>query len=335
METANGRSVCHAMLRECIVVGCVLCILVYIALNRDLVSHVKPVEPESSGWCDWNATCNIASSSCHNAPLLILVHSAIDHDQHRHLIRFYLKQLPWKWKALFVVGLSSREKINVQIQKESLENGDLLVGNFIDSYHNLTCKHVFAVSCAVQLCDSDQLVLKMDDDIFVNWYLLRVYIDKVIAHNTTPDSMFCYRMSSIPVMRDHSSKWFTSLHQYPQSHYPEFCSGWAYLVNVSMLRKLVGQVKYTSMFWIDDVYVTGMLRRNVSSNLVPYNHLVNVDIRNLFRWLHSHGQARWFKLFSNTENDLKLLYNSFHLNHLLHGKISTVDNQNFNKFIYP
>ena len=53
------------------------------------------------------------------------------------------------------------------IQKEIDRFGDALVGDFIDSFHNLTFKDAMVLEWAKESCHS-RFILKGDDDVFVS-----------------------------------------------------------------------------------------------------------------------------------------------------------------------
>ncbi|QQP57116.1 Hexosyltransferase, partial [Caligus rogercresseyi] len=56
------------------------------------------------------------------------------------------------------------------------------------------------------------------------------------------------------------NKWFSS---YPESFYPDFLSGWAYIATQASVQALASSLlkEKQSIFWIDDVWITGMIGR--------------------------------------------------------------------------
>lgn len=63
-------------------------------------------------------------------------------------------------------------------------------------------------------------------------------------------------------VRNPFSVWYIRADLYPAEFYPEFCSGSAYLVKSEDAAKIYSVCNNTRFFWIDDVFVTGMLREN-------------------------------------------------------------------------
>lgn len=61
-------------------------------------------------------------------------------------------------------------------------------------------------------------------------------------------------------IRKNNSKWYVPEELYPEEKYPEFCSGSAYLMKADDASKIYSISNRTNFFWIDDVFVTGVLR---------------------------------------------------------------------------
>lgn len=101
-------------------------------------------------------------------------------------------------------------------------------------------------------------VLKTDDDIFVDIFqVVEVLQDELIAINAT---YACLNMAGNKPVREPNSKWFVSNELYPAEEYPEFCSGSSYLMKANGAINIYNVSNRTNFFWIDDVFVTGILR---------------------------------------------------------------------------
>ena len=46
---------------------------------------------------------------------------------------------------------------------------------------------------------------------------------------------------------------------YSGEFYPTYCSGAAYILTMDLVPKLLNESYMTRFFWVDDVYVTGIL----------------------------------------------------------------------------
>lgn len=150
--------------------------------------------------------------------------------------------------------------------------GDLIQGNFIEAYRNLTYKHVMGLQWAAKFCSNAKFVIKMDDDIVVDMYKMPDYIQKLTLTEKRPIAGFVFR-GMVPI-REPQNKWYVTKEEYPLSTYPPFVSGWFYITTpriASLLSKLARSFPY---FWIDDVFITGVLMKKVK--------LKFLDIRSIF-----------------------------------------------------
>lgn len=141
------------------------------------------------------------------------------------------------------------------IVEESREHRDLVQGNFIDSYHNMTYKHVMALHWAVSFCAQARWLIKMDDDTLADVFSLLEVL------KTLPSRGFLGgNLHQRPrVYRDQANKWSVSRAQWADEFYPPYLSGGLYMVTRDVAQQLLQQSSSQPFFWIDDVYVTGIL----------------------------------------------------------------------------
>jgi hypothetical protein len=109
------------------------------------------------------------TASCPNGstPLVVVVHSAPDHRELRDAIRSTWGGVSGT-RVIFMIGMASDWMREQSLDAEGLLRGDLVQGNFQDSYHNLTYKHVMALKWVKYHCPEARYVLKTDDDVFVH-----------------------------------------------------------------------------------------------------------------------------------------------------------------------
>ena len=69
---------------------------------------------------------------------------------------------------MFPLGLSDNKIVNQNIRSEGKLHGDILQGNFVDTYHNLSYKAVMTIRWTARYCQQIKFLLKVDNDIFVN-----------------------------------------------------------------------------------------------------------------------------------------------------------------------
>ncbi|XP_074653118.1 beta-1,3-galactosyltransferase 5-like [Tubulanus polymorphus] len=164
----------------------------------------------------------------------------------------------------FIVGTVSDEKPMKALRTESQSHGDIIQANFVDTYRNLTMKSLALLEWVDRFCPAVKFVLKSDDDTLVNVSLLLREINKVRASSF----FFCRVHSGAPVVRNKNDKWFVSLAEYRGIHYPTYCSGSAYSLTGDIVRDLLEKSLESPLFWLEDVYISGILPRKINVNHV-------------------------------------------------------------------
>lgn len=162
-------------------------------------------------------------------------------------------------RRVFLLGTASGDKFLSQnaIADESRRFGDIVQGNFQESYKNLTYKHVMGHRWISEYCNSTKYVIKMDDDIVI-------YIRKMLPllHNLTISTdkfMAGLILKNMKPIREPVNKWYVSPQEFEESFYPVFLSGWFYVTTPKVSRGIFDLSHSLRYFWIDDVYVTGQL----------------------------------------------------------------------------
>ena len=196
--------------------------------------------------------------------MLIIVHSYHPHADRRDAIRHswggYAKNEPWpnstvvaNVKLVFALGKHHSETFNHNVLVESKDNHDIIQGDFMDDYKNMTIKSLFGLRYFSKFCHSAKYLLKSDDDMFINIpYLLTIL-------RQTP-----MKRSIMGPLLEHSKayrggKWKVTVQQFPFSYYPPYEAGAAYIISADITRELFETAEYMPAISIDDVYITGIL----------------------------------------------------------------------------
>lgn len=209
-------------------------------------------------------------SSVKNLAIMTIVHTSPDHAGRRSAIRntwandgFYrhLGNL----KILFLLGRTKDSKVQRDIKNEFNRYGDILQGDFIDDYHNLTLKGVMAYKWLTERCRNADLVLKVDDDISVNIFKLLIdYFPKYQSLNMT---IICNHIlaGTMGILRKNDSKWYVNNNHFRglDSYPTDYCSGFFILFTNDLIPALYSSAKVTPFFWVDDVYLYGLVPGNV------------------------------------------------------------------------
>ena len=83
--------------------------------------------------------------------------------------RSYGRSLPGHVVVGFVVGLQDNRTVQAQIELESNVYHDIIQGDFIDRYTNLTFKSLLAMNWTEKYCSKAKYFIKSDDDMVINF----------------------------------------------------------------------------------------------------------------------------------------------------------------------
>ncbi|KAF5284584.1 hypothetical protein FQR65_LT02410 [Abscondita terminalis] len=203
--------------------------------------------------------CNYSNNT--NLLAVILVTSYLGDVEIRSAMRraFPMEKLQeFSIRRIFLLGLAPSDKYTSQaaIYNENKRFGDLLQGNFVEAYKNLTYKHMMGIYWAAMNCYQAKYVIKMDDDTVVNMHRLEYLLRTV----ELPKKLLAgYILKDLKPIRKKPNKWYITRKEYKNEYYPTFLSGWFYITNPFTCKELIKEYPKEPFFWVDDVYVTGIL----------------------------------------------------------------------------
>ena len=211
---------------------------------------------------------------CSESPifLVIFVHSKFDHFTKRNIIRdtwASLKNYHFKYIAtVFLLGQSKNSSLQGLIDAEAEKHGDIIQGQFLDTYRNMTHKHLTGLKWVTQFCSQSKFVLKVDDDTFVNTIRLVHFLERhtdAAGSVTLKNAIFCRTLEGAVPERNKTNKHYVTLEEYSASFYPTYCSGLAYITTTEVVKQLHKFSSFTNFFWIDDIYITGMVAERINA----------------------------------------------------------------------
>lgn len=210
---------------------------------------------------NYSFTFDRLNTGCNDSTLLlILIHSSPGNFRKRTVLRSTWAQKNEWTKILFVMGRTENETIQKELTRENDSYGDLIQGSFLDTYRNLTYKHITCLKYAIYHCPQAKYILKCDDDIFVNMPLLKNFLNFDLSPFGVSNAILCPLKHLAPVLRTYRSKWRVSFEEYPERTYPDYCLGWAILYSPDVIFQLYKSAQNSlNIFWIDDVYITGTM----------------------------------------------------------------------------
>ena len=230
------------------------------AVNETFASILTALTPVSTkGETHTHRTYLISQTRCtQKVFLLIMVFTAPANYDRRRVIRKTWATDPSmqiRWKTVFLIGQAVGDSIqNQYLDAEGEIHRDLIRGAQNEGYNNLTLKTQMGLEWAAKYCDFDVL-LKADDDVFVNPYKLLDYLEKPDTPKTKLYTGSCWH-GKTPWREE---KYGVSYEEYNKTTYPDFCAGPAYLLSSDLVHKLVDMFAVNKRpFKLEDVYI-GML----------------------------------------------------------------------------
>ena len=217
---------------------------------------------------------------------VIVVKSAVSHFERRNIIR-----KTWGRQSdligvpvVFILGKTIDSSLEALLENEIELYNDIIVGNFIDTYYNLTLKSFSALSWAQLFCSKVKWFFFSDDDIILQPIALR---DMMYHTPMDTESFHCRVSFSVEVRRDPRDRFYVPIEDMPLAKYPNYCPGFAYFVPGRKIDQLVSTVlspnSSLSLTYdetrikfplprikFEDAFITGIAR-----------HAAGVDIQNL------------------------------------------------------
>ncbi|XP_046573944.1 beta-1,3-galactosyltransferase 5-like [Haliotis rubra] len=235
--------------------------------------HVKDVSQKDALLNRHEFVYHLNSKLCYDdIDLLIFVHSAPQNSDKRADIRNTWGSVRRYRKlsiaTVFMCGETTNPILQEQLRTESNTFGDIVQGNFLDSYRNLTYKHVMALCWITSQCHGVRTVVKVDDDVLINIYKLVNYSVQTGHYH---GSLYCSYFFGGKPIRSTFDKWYTPEEQYPFEIYPPYCEGMAYITSADEIKALWKASEDMKFYWVDDTFVTGILARKAG---LSHRHLM-------------------------------------------------------------
>ncbi|XP_060563800.1 beta-1,3-galactosyltransferase 1-like [Ruditapes philippinarum] len=204
--------------------------------------------------------------SVKNLTVLVVVNSATDHFEQRQSIRAtwtndtYYSYLATV-RVVFLVGITASHVVQSALEMEFEKYKDIVQGDFIDSYTNLTHKGVMGFKWITERCRNAEMILKVDDDIVVNMFL---YLYK-LKHSKAlhKANVYCEYKSDL-IHRDFTSKWYVDeSHFKGVKRYLKFCKGKFVSMTNDIMPSLYLSASKSPFFHIDDVLLFGYVLHKI------------------------------------------------------------------------
>lgn len=206
--------------------------------------------------------------------LLILVISAPSHLDARLAIRqtwghFGIRR---DVTMAFLLGRITNSTLNAALKQENFIYDDLILGNFIDSYNNLTLKTISGLEWIDRHCSKVQFILKTDDDMFINVARLLQFLDN---HKKYKRSIYGRLARKWKPIRSKKSKYYVSKEQFSALVFPSFTTGPAYVLTNDIVHDLYMAAMKHVYLKLEDVFTTGILAQELAIRRFHVNEFLN------------------------------------------------------------
>ena len=199
--------------------------------------------------------------------LLVAVHSSANNFKLRESIRQTWGSInrisQHKVRTVFLLARKPNLEIQDAIANESNKHKDIIQGDFIDHYRNLTLKNVMGLKWISEYCPTAKNVIKVDDDVFLNVPQAISFLTENSYLKIGSDMIHCPHLLNVNPIRDTNYKWFVTTKEFPGHKYPLYCEGFGYILGTNLCRRLYKASTESNIFWIDDVFVTGILTQKL------------------------------------------------------------------------
>lgn len=203
----------------------------------------------------------ICRSSDSGVPALVVVYSAADHFAEREAVRHTWgnASLQRGFKLGFLLGKPSRYDIQHNIIAEGDRHGDIIQGNFTDTYYNLTLKSVTMVHWAAKFCPDAKYVLKIDDDMMLNIWSFTSTLKRLERETAEQNTIWGRLAKKLIPIRNPWFKWHVPVSMYPRDRFPDFVFGRGYLISNGSVGLMYRTSATVPFIYLEDVFMTGLV----------------------------------------------------------------------------
>ena len=210
--------------------------------------------------------------------LVILITTAPGHERQRKAIR-----LTWGGAVtqrrdvslLFFLGRTS-ETVQKAVDAEQEIYGDIVQGNFVDAYKNPTLKSAVMLEWLDTFCPEVRMILKTDDDIFINTDNLLTFIK---LHSKDTNRIFGRLARRWKANRSSESKYYLSSESYQGEYLPDFVTGPAYVMTGDLVKLLYQATLDARFLTLEDVLVTGVVADKLHIKRVNAKEFINDRVK--------------------------------------------------------
>jgi len=155
-----------------------------------------------------------------------------------------------------------------ELEKEALENGDLIIEHIEENRYLLGLKTLLMLKWFTNNCPEAKYLIKTDDEMFLN-------VPNIVSHiNSVPQAWVNYIGGQLhlndPVDRNPYSKSFAPYDWWPGAEYPPYVTGGLTIMSSEVVPILFNASLTVPLYHLEDIFLTGIIGFD-KLNLIPSN----------------------------------------------------------------
>ncbi|KAG4078575.1 hypothetical protein HA402_002689 [Bradysia odoriphaga] len=150
------------------------------------------------------------------------------------------------------------------LETERAQFGDLIIGDFVDTYRNLSRKSIMTYDWLVSYCHEADIVVKTDDDVMVNIFKLTEELG--LWPQKIPLNIWCAVHFNEMLNRTETSPYYVSPEEYPNDIAPAHCAGVGYVTPMTVVRKIADEISRSyrgAVCQQEDIFMTGIVTERI------------------------------------------------------------------------
>lgn len=270
-------------------------------MRRGEVPSQKPINPHEYMLLKHSKGKCLQGDGVHyeNLRLIYLVKSAVDHFEHREVIRktwgFERRFSDVEIRTVFLLGQRPEQvELKDRVTEEYRKYKDIVQGDFYDSYFNNTLKTMMGMRWAMEQCPTSRFYFFVDDDYYVSTRNTLAFLrnplnyphyleDPVVSFDDetfqvrklqqivnfdipSDAKLFAGFVFRSRPLRQKWSKWYVELEEYPFHLWPPYVTAGAYILSRTALSDMYFGSYFVKRFRFDDIYL-GILAKKLELEL--------------------------------------------------------------------
>ncbi|UJR21659.1 hypothetical protein I4U23_024736 [Adineta vaga] len=186
--------------------------------------------------------------------------------------------------VIYAIGKPKDDHVQMMLELENKNYGDLLQFNYIDAYYNITIKSTGIFNWfATRGCQHvTPYLFVVDDDVLLN---LPPFLAMISSHMFNFNTIYGLYLADIEPHP--TGKWSVSLTDFPNRTYPTFIIGASILYPSIIVPRLVDGVynlvdKNQPILFLDDVLFSGIIAEQLGIQRAPMSGIEDCSYTDLF-----------------------------------------------------